>query len=209
MIFPDLKLEQNLWRGGFESIAGLDEAGRGALAGPVTVAAVILPRDHSRLTSTLSGVRDSKLMTPAQRVRWAESIREVARAWSLGWASAEEIDSFGISAATRLAAERALADLSLSPDFLLTDFHLKPDTEIPFASLVKGDQKSLTIACASVLAKTARDALMRELDEKYPGYGLAKHKGYGTASHRAAIEKLGHSPIHRKTFQFHNPEGMK
>ena len=204
---PDLSHEKHLWTH-FKRIAGLDEAGRGALAGPVAVAAVILPRD-ARLSSTLSGVRDSKLMTPAQRVRWAESIREVAQTWSLGWASAEEIDSFGISAATRLAAERALADLSLIPDFLLTDFHLKPDTEIPFASLVKGDQKSLTIACASVLAKTARDALMRELDEKYPGYGLAKHKGYGTASHRAAIEKLGHSPIHRKTFQFHNPEGMK
>lgn len=186
-----------------EYLAGLDEAGRGALAGPVTVAAVILPRHPSLLSSTLSGVRDSKLMTPAQRVRWAESIREVARAWSLGWASAEEIDSLGIAASTRLAAERALADLSLPPNFLLTDFHLKPDTEIPFISLVKGDQKSLTIAAASVLAKTARDALMRELDGKYPGYGLAKHKGYGTATHRAAIEKFGHSPIHRKTFAFH------
>ena len=203
MTCPDLSLEQNLWKGGLEYLAGLDEAGRGALAGPVTVAAVILPRHPSLLSSTLSGVRDSKLMTPAQRVRWAESIREVARAWSLGWASAEEIDSLGIAASTRLAAERALADLSLPPNFLLTDFHLKPDTEIPFVSLVKGDQKSLTIAAASVLAKTARDALMRELDGKYPGYGLAKHKGYGTATHRAAIEKFGHSPIHRKTFAFH------
>ena len=204
MIYPDISFEQNLWDGGFESIAGLDEAGRGALAGPVTVAAVILPRQHALLSSTLSGVRDSKLMTAGQRLRWADSIREAARAWSLGWASAEEIDALGIAASTRLAAERALADLSLAPDFLLTDFHLKPDTEIPFASLVKGDQKSLTIACASVLAKTARDELMRELDEQYRGYGLAKHKGYGTASHRMAIERLGHSPIHRKTFQFHN-----
>lgn len=209
MIFPDLQLEQNLWHGGFESIAGLDEAGRGALAGPVTVGAVILPRDPSRLSSTLSGVRDSKLMTPAQRSRHVDAIKASALAWSLGWASAEEIDTFGISAAVRIAAERALADLSLAPDFLLTDFRLKPESELPLASLVKGDQKSLTIACASVLAKTARDALMIKLDEKYSGYGLGKHKGYGTASHRRAIERLGHSPIHRKTFAFKNPEGMK
>ena len=183
----------------------MDEAGRGALAGPVAVGALILP-NTPRLRSTLSGARDSKLMTPAQRVRWAEVIKASARAWSLGWASAEEIDSLGISASTRLAAERALADLSLLPDFLLTDFHLKPESESPFISLVKGDQKSLTIACASILAKTARDALMRELDGKYPGYGLAKHKGYGTAIHRKAIEKLGHSPVHRKTFQFHRED---
>lgn len=206
MIFPDLLLEQNLWDGGFESIAGLDEAGRGALAGPVTVAAVILRREDAHLTSTLSGVRDSKLMTPGQRSRWADTIKETAKAWSLGWASAEEIDSLGIAASTRLAAERAIEELPLLPDFLLTDFHLKPDTEIPFTSLVKGDQKSLTIACASVLAKTARDALMREMDEQYIGYGFSKHKGYGTASHRAAIERLGHSSIHRNTFQFHNPK---
>jgi ribonuclease HII len=180
----------------------LDEAGRGALAGPVAVGAVILPNDP-RLLSTLSGVRDSKQMTPLARARWVDAIKSSVLAWSLGWASAEEIDSLGISASTRLAAERAIADLSLVPEFLLTDFHLKPDTEIPLASLVKGDQKSLTIACASVLAKTARDALMIKLDEKYPGYGLAKHKGYGTARHRAAIEKLGYSPAHRKTFQFH------
>ncbi len=127
-------------------------------------------------------------------------IREIARAWSLGWASAEEIDSLGISAATRLAAERALDALPFLPDHLLTDFRLNPDTDIPLTSLVKGDQKSLSIAAASVLAKTARDALMCELEGQYPGYGLAKHKGYGTAIHRHAIERLGHSPIHRKTF---------
>jgi len=207
MIYPDLSFEQNLWDGGFDNLAGLDEAGRGALAGPVTVAAVILPRDPSHLSSTLSGVRDSKLMTPRARDRAAAHIKASARAWSLGWASAEEIDSLGIAASTRLAAERALADLSLIPDFLLTDFHLKPDTEISFTSIVKGDQKSLTIACASVLAKTARDALMQELDKQYTGYGLARHKGYGTVIHRTAIERLGHSPIHRKTFAFKIPKG--
>ena len=203
IVTPDLSFETDLWQSGISLVAGLDEAGRGALAGPVAVGAVILPNDP-RLLLTLSGVRDSKQMTPLARARWVDAIKSSALAWSLGWASAKEIDSFGIAASTRLAAERALADFHLAPDFLLTDFHLKPDTEIPFASLVKGDQKSLTIACASVLAKTARDELMRELDEQYRGYGLAKHKGYGTASHRMAIEKLGHSPVHRKTFQFHN-----
>jgi len=210
IVSPDLRLEKRLWRSGLENIAGMDEAGRGALAGPVTVGAVILP-NVPRLSSTLSGVRDSKQMTPPQRARWAAILRKIARAWSLGWASADEIDSpsadeidsLGISAATRLASERALAALPLLPNHLLTDFRLNPDTDIPLTSIVKGDQKSLSIASASVLAKTARDAVMCELDEQYPGYGLARHKGYGTIVHREAIERLGHSPIHRKTFAFH------
>ena len=198
---PDLYVEKKLCQSGSLRVAGMDEAGRGALAGPVTVAAVILP-NLPRLSRTLSGVRDSKQMTPGQRECWAAAIQESARAWSLGWASADEIDSFGISAATRLAAERAINALTLVPDFLLTDFRLNPDTDIPLTSIVKGDQKSLSIAAASVLAKTARDALMRELDEQYPGYGLSRHKGYGTAIHRTAIARLGHSAIHRKTFAF-------
>jgi ribonuclease HII len=201
IVTPDLTFEKRFWQSGLANIGGMDEAGRGALAGPVTVGAVILP-NLPRLSRTLSGVRDSKQMTPGQRVRWAAAIKEIARAWSLGWASSEEIDSIGIAAATRLAAERALASLSLVPDHLLTDFNLKPETDLPLTSIVKGDQKSLSIAAASVLAKTARDALMCELDAQYPGYGLAKHKGYGTAIHRVAIERLGHSPVHRKTFSF-------
>lgn len=210
MKFPDLKLEKRFWQSGLSLIAGMDEAGRGALAGPVTVGAVILS-NLPRLSSTLSGVRDSKQMTSGQRVRWAAVIKETARAWSLGWASSDEIDSLGISAATRLAAERALAALIPVPDFLLTDFRLHPDTDIPLTSLVKGDQKSLTIASASILAKTARDEVMLELDEKFPEYGFARHKGYGTASHREAIGRLGYSPVHRKTFSFRvpNSEGME
>jgi ribonuclease HII len=208
IVTPDLTFEKKFWQSGLANIGGMDEAGRGALAGPVTVGLVILTK-APHLSRTLSGVRDSKQMTPRQRDRWAVTIREVARAWSLGWASSDEIDSIGIAAATRLAAERAIESLSLVPDHLLTDFNLKPDTDIPLTSLVKGDQKSLSISAASILAKTARDALMCELDAQYPGYGLAKHKGYGTAIHRMAIERLGHSPIHRKTFEFHNPEGME
>lgn len=199
---PDLAFEKRFWQSGLANVGGMDEAGRGALAGPVTVGLVILAKSP-RLSRTLSGVRDSKQMTPGQRDRWAVTIREIARAWSLGWASSDEIDYIGISAATRLAAERALASLPIIPDHLLTDFNLNPDTDIPLTSLVKGDQKSLSISAASILAKTARDALMCELEKQYPGYGLAKHKGYGTAIHRAAIERLGHSPIHRKTFMFH------
>jgi ribonuclease HII len=130
----------------------------------------------------------------------AEIIREIAGAWSLGWASAQEIDSLGISAAVRIAAERALDALPLLPHHLLTDFRLSPDTDIPLTSIVKGDRKSLSIAAASVLAKTARDARMCELDAQYPGYDLLKHKGYGTLSHRRAITTLGYSPIHRRTF---------
>ena len=169
IVSPDLRLEKRLWRSGLENIAGMDEAGRGALAGPVTVGAVILP-NVPRLSSTLrqaqggalSGVRDSKQMTPPQRARWAAILRKIARAWSLGWASADEIDSLGISAATRLASERALAALPLLPNHLLTDFRLNPDTDIPLTSLVKGDQKSLSIASASVLAKTAPRLALQE-----------------------------------------------
>jgi ribonuclease HII len=196
---PDLAFEKQLWRSGLANIGGMDEAGRGALAGPVTVGLVILERSP-RLSSRLKGVRDSKQMTPRQRGHWAEIIREIAGAWSLGWASAQEIDSLGISAAVRIAAERALDALPLLPHHLLTDFRLSPDTDIPLTSIVKGDRKSLSIAAASVLAKTARDARMCELDAQYPGYDLLKHKGYGTLSHRRAITTLGYSPIHRRTF---------
>jgi len=199
IVSPDLTFERKLWQSGLANVGGMDEAGRGALAGPVTVAVVVLKR-IPRLSSKLSGVRDSKQMTPRQRNHWAGIIREIARAWSLGWASPQEIDSLGISAATRLAAERALDALPFLPDHLLTDFLLKPDNNIPLTSLVKGDQRCLSIAAASVLAKTARDARMCELEAQYPGYGLSQHKGYGTVVHRNAIARLGHSPIHRKTF---------
>ncbi len=205
---PDLSFEKNLWRGGFNLIAGLDEAGRGALAGPVTVGLVLLP-NLAHLVRALSGVRDSKQMTPRQREQRAATIKSVAQAWSLGWADADEIDSIGISAATRLAAERALAALTLVPDYLLTDFLLKPETEIPLTSLVKGDQKSLSIAAASVLAKTARDEFMRNLHEKFPAYGFSRHKGYGTALHREAIGRLGHSSAHRRTFQIRLMQSSK
>ena len=196
----DLSYETNLWTY-YNHIAGLDEAGRGALAGPVAVGAVILPDDEPLLFQALAGVRDSKQMTPMARESLAPRIKEVALTWSVAFASAEEIDSLGIVRATRTATIRALSSLSIPPQYLLTDFHLElPQLDISQTSIVKGDVHCLTIAAASVLAKTARDELMRELDLQYPNYGLGKHKGYGTQAHRSAMKRLGYSPIHRKTF---------
>ncbi len=214
-IDPDLRLERRLWKSGLTYVAGLDEAGRGALAGPVAVGAVILPtelafspRAHAgqagaskRMLNPLAGVRDSKQMTPAQREQAAPRIKSVAVAWAVGFAEPEEIDCEGIVAAVRLAALRALGELGTLPEYLLTDFRLElPELDLCQTSLVKGDALCLSIAAASVLAKTARDALMRELDGQVPGYGLGKHKGYGTRAHRLALQRMGRSAIHRRTF---------
>ena len=198
---PDTSYEQELWAA-YKYIAGLDEAGRGALAGPVCVGAVILPNDSPLLSQTLSEVRDSKQLTSRKRLQLTPRIKETALAWGIGFASAEDIDLIGIVPATRLAAGCALEMLTLTPNFLLTDFRLElPELDISQTALVKGDQRSLSIASASILAKTARDALMIELDEKYPRYGFSRHKGYGTLRHRREIAQLGYSPIHRKTFK--------
>jgi ribonuclease HII len=200
--FPTLDFEQFLWNDGFARIAGIDEAGRGAWAGPVCAAAVILPSKPG-LTRTLDRVRDSKLMTPLARETWAPRIRETALAWGVGFASAEEIDALGIVPATKLAATRALKSLSPDhrfPDYLITDYLLFPELDLPQTAFVKGDRRSLSVAAASVLAKTARDARMRKLDGQYPGYGFARHKGYGTRIHQEAIKSLGMCTIHRKSF---------
>ncbi|HET8562880.1 MAG TPA: ribonuclease HII [Candidatus Binatia bacterium] len=199
---PDTRFESEFWKSGLLHVAGLDEAGRGALAGPVAVGAVILPDDPSRLARTLAGVRDSKQMTPLERESLAPRIWETALAWGVAFASAEEIDSLGIVPATRLAALRALQELPVCPQYLLTDFRLElPQLDISQTALVKGDMYCLSIAAASVLAKTTRDAYMRALDIQYHGYGLEKHKGYGTQAHRLALKRLGISPIHRRSFQ--------
>src|SRR5260221_12406946 len=170
---PTTFFETELWQSGLLYIAGLDEAGRGALAGPVAVGAVILPNDKTLLSATLSGARDSKQMTPRQRERLAIQIKAVALNWSVGFADTHEIDAQGIVRATRLEAIRALHQFSLSPEFLLSNFRLDlPQLEISQTSLVRGDAHCLSIACASILAKTERDALMQELDLRPPGYGL-------------------------------------
>ncbi|MBI3167192.1 MAG: ribonuclease HII [Chloroflexi bacterium] len=201
---PDLTYEKVIWSS-YPSIAGLDEAGRGALAGPVSVGAVILPHDHPHLLRALNGVHDSKQLTPRKRSELVPRIKATVLAWGIGFAGAEEIDSLGIVPATRLAASRALEALLQYPEYLLTDFRLElPELDIPQTAIVKGDQRSLSIACASILAKTARDELMHKLSEDYPEYHFAQHKGYGTLLHRKKMEQLGHSPIHRKTFKLQN-----
>jgi ribonuclease HII len=199
---PNTFFESKFWQCGLPYVAGLDEAGRGALAGPVAVGAVILPNHRRLLARSLAGVRDSKQMTPLEREALVPRIKEVALAWGVGFASADEIDSLGIVPATRLAALRALTGLPVPPQYLLTDFRLElPELDISQTALVRGDAFCLSIAAASILAKTARDQRMCELDQHYQGYGLRKHKGYGTQAHRSAMEQLGVSPIHRKTFQ--------
>jgi len=198
---PDTFFESEFWASGLLHIAGLDEAGRGALAGPVAVGAVILPNDKTLLSGTLAGVRDSKQMTPLERESLAPRIKATALTWSVAFAAADEIDALGIVQATRLAALRALQGLSLWPHYLLTDFRLElPQLDISQTALVKGDALCLSIAAASVLAKTARDELMRGLDSQYKGYGLGRHKGYGTQAHRSALKRLGSSPIHRRSY---------
>jgi len=194
---PTLEFEILLWKAGFTRIAGIDEAGRGAWAGPVVAAAVILPANPS-LTTTLNKVRDSKLMTPAARETWSVVIKDCAIGWGVGLASSGEIDARGIVPATKLAAARALT--GLNPDYLMTDYLLFREIDLPQTALVKGDQRSLSVAAASVLAKTSRDALMRELDDQFPGYYFARHKGYGTRLHAEALMKLNRCGIHRNSF---------
>ena len=196
---PDLSLEKPLWAAGLTMLAGLDESGRGAWAGPVTAGAVILPAKAAVLRK-LKGVRDSKLMTPRQRMIWAEQIKKTALHWSVGSASNEEIDQIGIVPATRLAMRRALAHLSFRPVHLLIDAVLLPEEKLPQTSLPKGDVRSLSIAAASVIAKTQRDACMVAFDRQFPAYGFARHKGYGTRYHQGSLQEHGPCRIHRFSF---------
>lgn len=198
---PDLSFESGLWQRGILRIAGIDEAGRGALAGPVAAGAVILPAD-SAISARLKGVRDSKEMTAEARKIWALEIRRYALAWGIGYASAREIDQIGILPATRLAAQRAMRQLSPIPEYILSDYLRLPQVRIKVEPLVKGDRRCLSIAAASVLAKTARDAIMVTLDKRYPGYGFAHHKGYGTRAHRLALMELGPCRTHRRSFNW-------
>jgi ribonuclease HII len=197
---PNLTFERELWENEKQWIAGLDEAGRGAWAGPVVAAAVILPQ-KANLEQNLLGVRDSKQLNVHQREYWADIIKEHAQAWGVGSAGHSEIDQLGILPATRLAMQRALGQLSRSPDHLLIDALLLPNLDTPQTALIKGDQRSLSIAAASILAKTTRDALMRQEGDYYPQYGFSRHKGYGTRFHQQAIAENGPCAIHRMSFR--------
>lgn len=201
---PNLKTEKTLWKTGVQRIAGIDEAGRGALAGPVAVGALILPPERG-LSGQLEGVLDSKMMTPKDREYWAEVLKACAVAWSVGFAEVEEIDRLGIVPAVYLAAARALQALKPAAEHLLIDYFTLPDGNLPQTALIKGDAISLSIAGASVLAKTVRDHYMQELDGHYPVYGFAQHKGYGTLAHRKAIARYGRCDLHRHTFQLTLP----
>ncbi len=177
-------------------IAGIDEAGRGPLAGPVIAAAVIL--DPAR---PLAGLNDSKLLSARQRERLEREIQAGALAWALGRAEVEEIDSLNILQATLLAMQRAVAALDPAPRRALIDGDRCPRLGCPAQAIVKGDQKVGAIAAASILAKVARDREMEALDALYPGYGLARHKGYPTRDHVEALRRLGASPVHRLSFR--------
>jgi ribonuclease HII len=195
---PDLSFELPIWALA-SSTAGLDEAGRGAWAGPVVAAAVMLPMDEHVL-KRLKGVRDSKQVTHDERTRLAEIIRGEA-IWGVGFAANGEIDAIGILPATRLAMSRALVALTRQPNVLLLDALFLPDVAIPQIELIKGDQRCLSIAAGSILAKTARDAWMATAADDYPEYGFDRHKGYGTREHLEALARYGVCEIHRTTFR--------
>jgi ribonuclease HII len=197
---PHLLHEQRLWRAGLRVIAGLDESGRGAWAGPVVAAAVILPNDQPDLRGALEGVRDSKMMTPTDRERWAGEIRHFAVGVGIGQADNGEIDELGLLPATRLAMMRALSQLKPDPEYLLIDHLPLPESDLDQTAITRGDASVLSIASASVIAKVFRDLLMTRLDREHPGYGFASHKGYGTRGHRDALRRLSACDIHRRSY---------
>ena len=190
-----LRYETALWMGGVLRVAGVDEAGMSPLAGPVAAAAVVFAPG-----SRIPGIDDSKKLDAGTRQHLAAEIKATAVAWSVGYAEVEEIDAINIYWAGLLAMRRAIEGLAIVPDHLLIDALRLREVPIPQQAIVKGDCKSLTIAAASILAKTARDAVMCELDARHPGYGFAKHKGYPVREHLAALGSLGASPVHRRSF---------
>lgn len=197
---PDLTLEWQLQQRGYRLVAGVDEAGRGPLAGPVVAAAVILPPQLTGKEPWLQLVNDSKRLSPLQRQKAAQLIRENALALAVAGQDAGQIDELGIGAATVRAMLEAVAKLRVRPHYLLMDFVHIRECPWPFQTVVKGDSLSYSISAASILAKTERDRLMRGLDEVYPGYCFAQHKGYPTPQHLAQLSALGPCPEHRRSF---------
>ncbi len=194
------EIENTHFAKGLTMVCGVDEAGRGPLAGPVCAAAVILPPNLD-----IPGLTDSKKLSDKRRRELFPIIQEQAIAYGIGFASHEEIDQINILQATFLAMERAIAQLSVKPELALIDGNREKDFGIPVQTVVKGDSLSASIAAASVLAKVSRDDVMLAMAEQYPGYGFEIHKGYGTKAHYEALRNLGPSPIHRMTFlrKFH------
>ena len=190
------EIEEEYYKKGYSFICGIDEAGRGPLAGPVVVASVILPKD-----SMIEGVNDSKKISEKKREKIYDEIIKEAISYNVGIISQEEIDKINILNATKKGLTESLKKLEIKPDIILVDALQKIDTlGIQYESIIKGDAKSYSIAAASIIAKVTRDRIMREWDEVYPEYGFASHKGYGTAKHIAAIKQYGICPLHRRSF---------
>lgn len=196
---PSFIEEERLAAEGYQLIAGVDEVGRGALAGPVVAAAVILP--NALDASYLEGVADSKQLTPPTRQRLFHRIHEVAVAVGVGVVPHHVIDERGIVKATRLAMKRAIEQLSPYPESLLIDYMQLPEVDLHQRGITHGDDLCFSIACASIIAKVTRDWIMVKFDKLYPGYGMARHKGYGTRQHVACLMQLGACPIHRRSFR--------
>jgi ribonuclease HII len=199
---PTLELEYRVYQQtGFSLIAGLDEAGRGAIAGPVVAAAVILPLDQPDLLQVLAGVNDSKQLSAGQRERLYDLVREQALAYGVGYSSAADVDRLGILPANALAMELALARLHPAANYLLLDGRMRlRNVPLPQEAIIRGDSRSLSIAAASILAKVSRDREMVDWHGRYPDYGFDRHKGYCTRQHEAALALHGPCPIHRQTF---------
>jgi ribonuclease HII len=189
------EIEDSLYDRGFQTLCGIDEAGRGPLAGPVCAAACILPRDLE-----IPGLNDSKQLSAKKREALYAEITERALAWAVCMVDEKRIDEINILQATFEAMRGALGGLSVRPDFCLVDGNRDPKLGIPTQTVVKGDARCATVAAASILAKVSRDRLMTELDAVYPEYGFAIHKGYGTKAHYAALDRYGLCPIHRRSF---------
>jgi len=193
--------EFDLWREGFSVVTGVDEAGRGAWAGPVAAAAVAFPPGLEPEAAGIGGVADSKALSPATRESLYCKILSAALAFGIGFASPREIDRLGIVPATRLAMTRAIARMDPGPDFLLLDYIELRQIPVPYISVPRADSTFLSVAAASIVAKVARDRLMIRLESRFPGYSFARNKGYGTAEHRRALEEMGVSPVHRLRFE--------
>ena len=196
---PSFLAENRLRRQGYKLIAGVDEVGRGAVAGPVMAAAVILPSKIRALWA--DKVRDSKFLSPEQRESLFDPIREAAISFGVGSVDSWTIGSIGIARATQIAMAQAISQLSPPAEALLIDYFEIPDTKLPQKGVVDGDTLCFSIACASIIAKVTRDRLMADFDSTYPGYLFGRHKGYGTAEHVECLRKLGPCPIHRRNFQ--------
>jgi ribonuclease HII len=190
--------EDRIREQGYKLIAGIDEAGRGPLAGPVVAGAVVLPL--GKRPAWLDQVRDSKMLAPRERERLFDCIQQDSASVGVGIVWHDDIDRIGIAPATRLAMRRAVEDMAVKPEYLLIDFVRLPSVPLPQRSIVNGDALCFSIAAASIIAKVSRDRIMLDLDRQYPGYGMARHKGYATSEHLEFLRRLGPCPVHRRTF---------